>query len=118
MSASEVDDYIKSYSPEIQEKLKSIRQTVLFHVPDAEESISYGLPTFKIKGKPLMYFAAFKNHIGLYALPTTHEAFSEKLKDYKQGKGSVQFPYNRPLQLGLIEELLIFRIKALKSLHS
>jgi len=118
MGASEVDDYIKTYSQGIQEKLNSIRKTVLFHAPDAEESMSYGLPTFKLKDKPLLYFAAFTNHIGLYALPTTHETFAKKLKDYKQGKGSVQFPHNKKFPIELIEELITYRILELKSLHS
>jgi len=79
--------------------------------PDAEESISYGMPAYKIFGKPLVYFAGHKNHVGFYALPTGHAEFAGELSEYKHAKGSVQFPLNKPLPLDLITRITIFRVK-------
>jgi len=84
-----VDEYFGSFPQETQKILKEIRQIIQKSAPESVESISYGMPAYKLNGKPLVYFAAFKNHIGFYATPTGHVAFSEKLSKYKQGKGSV-----------------------------
>ncbi len=62
-------------------------------------------------GSPLVYFAAQKKHLGFYATPTGHEAFVERLSAYKQGKGSVQFPYSKPVPYGLIREIVAFRVQ-------
>lgn len=80
-------------------------------MPDAEESISYGMPAYKLNGKALVYFAAFKNHIGFYATPSGHSEFTMELSKYKQGKGSVQFPLDKPLPSGLITKIVKFRVK-------
>jgi uncharacterized protein YdhG (YjbR/CyaY superfamily) len=77
--------------------------------PDAVESISYGMPAYKLNGKPLMYFAAYARHIGIYATPYSHEAFADELAAYKQGKGSVQFPLDRPLPVALIRRMIEHR---------
>ena len=106
-----VDEYISSFNEETQTKLQVIRQTIKDNAPEAIESISYGMPAYKINKKPLVYFAAFKNHIGFYATPTGHEAFKEKLSAYKQGKGSVQFPLNQAIPYSLIEEIIKFRVE-------
>lgn len=87
-----------------------MRNTILASAPGAEESISYGMPAYKINKKPLVYFAAFKNHIGFYATPSGHEAFAAELAKYKQGKGSVRFPLDKPLPLDLIGEIVAFRM--------
>lgn len=105
-----VDVYIASFPPEIQEQLNQIRKTILEHAAAATESISYGMPAYKLNKKPLVYFAAFKNHIGFYATPTGHEAFAKELSIYKQGKGSVQFPINQPMPLALIAAIVKFRV--------
>ena len=104
-----VQNYISTFPKEVQELLKEVRQIIINTVPDAEESISYGMPAYKINSRPLVYFAAYKKHIGLYALPSGHEAFAEELSKYKQGKGSVQFPLNEPLPLDLIERIINFK---------
>ena len=106
----DVDGYIKTFPKEIQKFLGQIRMTIRQAAPEAEESISYGMPAFKINGKPLVYFAAFKNHIGFYATPTGHEEFADELSQYKQGKGSVQFPLNKAMPLDLIERITKFRV--------
>ena len=104
--------YIKSFPADVQEILTEIRVLIKHKVPDVAESISYGIPAYKTNGKPLIYFAAFKNHIGLYATPQGHEQFKKELSIYKQGKGSVQFPLNKPMPMDLIERIIDFKVKA------
>jgi uncharacterized protein YdhG (YjbR/CyaY superfamily) len=104
-----IDSYLDSFSLEIREVLVRLREIILSSAPNLVEGFSYGMPVYKYKKKPFVYFAAYKNHIGLYATPNTHEAFKEKLSSYKQGKGSVQFPLSQPIPFDLIKEMLIFR---------
>ena len=87
-----------------------MRNTIKEAAPEAEECISYAMPAYKTNGKPLVYFAAFKNHIGFYATPTGHTKFATQLATYKQGKGSVQFPMNKPMPLALIRAIVQFRV--------
>ncbi|HNS11440.1 MAG TPA: DUF1801 domain-containing protein [Bacteroidia bacterium] len=105
-----VDDYILGFSPEVQNILKQIRKTIKTAAPKAEEVISYGMPAYRQNGI-LVYFAAFKNHIGLYATPSGHSAFAKALSKYKQGKGSVQFPLDEAMPLNLISRIVKFRLK-------
>ena len=105
-----VDTYINTFPTDIQSRLKEIRAIIQAQAPDAVESISYGMPAYKTEGKPLIYFAGYKNHIGLYATPSGHETFKEELSQYKQGKGSVQFPLNDPLPIDLIKRIVAFRV--------
>lgn len=107
---SNVDDYISNFPLEIQTILQAIRETIKQNAPNAEESIGYGMPAYKLNKKPLVYLAAYKNHIGFYATPTGHQAFRDELKQYKQGKGSVQFPINEPMPLDLIKRIVEFRV--------
>ena len=109
-SIETVDDYIKTFPEDTQELLKKIRQSVLEQAPNAVESISYGMPAYKTNKKPLVYFAAHSKHIGFYATPSGHEKFAKELSQYKQGKGSVQFPLNKPIPLGLIADIVKFRV--------
>lgn len=105
------DEYIISFPKEVQQLMEQVRSTIKQAAPDAEETISYGMPAYKTNGKPLVYFAAFKKHIGFYATPTGHTAFAEELSKYKQGKGSVQFPLNKPIPLELISRIVKFRVE-------
>ena len=105
------DEYIAGFPKEVQNILKEIRVTIKKAAPEAEESISYAIPTYKFKGRPLIYFAAFKNHIGLYATPSGNTAFAKELSDYKQGKGSVQLPLGQPMPLDLITKIVNFKLK-------
>lgn len=105
-----ISEYISSFPPETQKILKKIYSIIRHKAKNCEEGISYGMPAFKIHGKPLVYFAAFKNHIGFYATPTGHKKFEKQLSPYKQGKGSVQFQLNEPIPYDLIEEIVEFRI--------
>lgn len=106
-----IDAYIASCPEAVRNTLQSIRETIRKAAPGATEKISYAIPTFSLMGKPLVYFAAFRNHIGFYAAPTGHKAFQEDLAGYKQGKGSVQFPLDRPIPLSLISRIVRFRVK-------
>lgn len=105
-----IDDYIAIQTPEVQILLEQMRQTIKKAAPEAEELISYNMPAFKYHGM-LVYFAAYKNHIGFYATPTGHSQFKEELSVYKQGKGSVQFPLNQALSLELISRIVKFRME-------
>jgi uncharacterized protein YdhG (YjbR/CyaY superfamily) len=106
-----VDEYIKSFPEETQEVLKKIRATIKQAAPGAEEGIGYGMPAYKTNGRPLVYFAGFRTHIGFYATPSGHSEFSGELSIYKQGKGSVQFPLDKPLPLDLIARITKFRVR-------
>jgi uncharacterized protein YdhG (YjbR/CyaY superfamily) len=104
-----VEDYIENAAEIAKPILKKVRALILEAVPEAEESISYMMPGYKTYGKPLVYFGASKNHLGFYATPTGHEAFSDRLSKYKQGKGSVQFPYDQEIPYDLIVDITLFR---------
>ena len=116
-SPKNVDQYIKDCQPNIQVILQNIRDIIKKIAPDAVESISYGMPAYKINGQPLVYFAAFPNHIGFYATPVTHETFADELSKYKKGKGSVQFPLNQPIPYDLISRLTIYKLSKLIFSH-
>ncbi|MAT97106.1 MAG: hypothetical protein CL608_08190 [Anaerolineaceae bacterium] len=104
-----IDDYIANFPEAVQAKLQEMRVTIRKAAPEAQEAISYGMPTFKLNGN-LVHFAAFKNHIGFYPVPSGIEAFQEELSVYKQGKGSVQFPLDQPLPLELVSRIAKFRV--------
>jgi uncharacterized protein YdhG (YjbR/CyaY superfamily) len=105
-----IDEYIAGFTPEIQEILEKIRTTVRTAAPDAEETISYQMPTFRLKGN-LVHFAAFKNHIGFYPTPTGTEEFKKELSAYEGGKGSIRFPLDQPIPYDLISRIVVFRVK-------
>ncbi len=107
--AANVNEYISTFPKEVQNVLEQVRQTIKKAAPAAAESISYAMPAYKLNDKPLVYFAGYENHIGLYATPSGHKAFEKELSKYKQGKGSVQFPLNEPMPLDLITRIVKFR---------
>ncbi len=106
-----VDEYIASFPEDVQDILKKIREIILEVAPAAAESIAYRMPAYKMNGRPLVYFAGFKSHIGLYALPSGHAAFAHELSAYRQGRGSVQFPLNRPIPYDLIRQIVAYRVE-------
>lgn len=108
-----VEAYIAQFDGEVRQRLETMRSIVRELAPEAEEMIAYGMPAYKLHGKPLVYFAGFKNHIGLYATPNTHEDFRERFLPYKQGKGSVQFPLSKPLPKILIKDVVNARKRLL-----
>ena len=103
-------EYIESFPENIQKLLTQIRSTIIKAAPEAEEVISYGMPGFKL-GSMLVFFAAYPNHIGFYPTPSGIEKFKKELSTYKGAKGSVQFPLDQPLPLGLITKIVKFRVK-------
>jgi uncharacterized protein YdhG (YjbR/CyaY superfamily) len=111
----DIDSYIKSFPPRVQKLLLHIRSIINREAPGATEGISYGMPAFKLNAKPLVYFAAFEKHIGFYATGSTHANFSNDMANYKQGKGSVQFPLDKPLPINLITRMIQFKVKEISS---
>ncbi len=105
-----IDKYISEFPGETQEKLEELRTTIRNAAPEAEETISYQMPAFRLEGN-LVYFAAFKNHIGFYPTSSGIKKFSRELSVYKGGKGSVQFPLNKPLPLSLVTRIVRFRVE-------
>lgn len=105
-----IESYIQQFPDNVQEILVKIRQLIIRNAPEAVESFAYGMPAYKTNKKPLVYFAAFKNHIGFYATPSGHQEFQDELSKYKQGKGSVQFPLDKPIPYDLIERIVQFRV--------
>jgi uncharacterized protein YdhG (YjbR/CyaY superfamily) len=111
-----IDDYILQFPPEIQEILKNIRKVIKEAAPGAEEVISYQMPAFKLQGI-LVYFAAFKKHIGFYPTSSGIDAFKDELSKFKGGKGSVQFPLDKPIPYELISRIVKFRVNENMKAH-
>jgi uncharacterized protein YdhG (YjbR/CyaY superfamily) len=105
-----IDEYIAGFPAEIQEILQKVRATIRQAAPGAEETIKYQMPTFTLQGN-LVHFAAFKKHIGFYPVPSGIERFKQELSAYEGGKGSVQFPLDRPIPYDLIGEIVRFRVE-------
>lgn len=91
--------------------LERLRRVIAESAPDAVETINYGIPTFKLNGGNLVHFAGFKNHIGFYPTPSSIVAFKKELAPYKQAKGSVQFPLDKPIPFEIVKKMVIFRVK-------
>ena len=105
-----VDEYIAAFPKNVQDILQKLRRVIRESAPKAEEAISYGIPTFKLNGN-LVHFGAYKNHIGFYPTPSAIAAFKKELSSYKQSRGTVQFPIDEPIPLGLIKRMVRFRVK-------
>ena len=105
------DEYIATYTEDVQEILKRLRETIREAAPQAEEAFSYNIPTFKIRGKNLVHFGGNKKHIGFYPTPSGIEAFKDELSRYKSAKGSVQFPLNEPIPYELVGRIVRFRVE-------
>jgi uncharacterized protein YdhG (YjbR/CyaY superfamily) len=105
-----IDEYIATFPKDIQTILQKIRAIIHKAAPQAEETINYQMPTFKLHGN-LVHFAAFKSHIGFYPVPSGIEKFKKELSAYKGAKGSVQFPLDKPIPYGLIGRITKFRVK-------
>ncbi len=107
----DIEAYISKFPKKTQVLLLELISLILEEAPDAETSISYGMPAYKTFKKPLVYFAAYAKHVGLYATPSGHSAFKKELAKYKQGKGSVQFPLNEPMPFDLIRRMVRFKVE-------
>lgn len=104
-----IDEYINDFPEDVRLRLTQLRQTIREAAPDAKETISYAMPAFKLNGI-LLYFAAFRNHIGFYPTASGIAAFKDEISIYKNGRGSVQFPHSKPLPLDLISRMVRFRV--------
>jgi uncharacterized protein YdhG (YjbR/CyaY superfamily) len=109
-TATSIDDYIAGFPPATRKALEQVRALIRGVAPDATEKISYAIPTFDLNGRHLVHFAGFAKHIGFYPIPSGIEAFKAELAAYKQGRGSVQFPLDKPMPLDLIRRIVEFRV--------
>ncbi len=114
-TATSIDEYIAEFPQATQALLRQMRQLIAETAPEATETISYAMPTFDLAGRHLVHFAGFKAHIGFYPAPTGIARFQEELSHYKQGKGSAQFPLDRPLPVDLIRRMVEFRVGEVRS---
>ena len=105
-----IDEYISTFPEDVQEVLQQLRQIIRQAAPDAEEAISYQMPTFKLHGN-LVHFAAFRNHIGFYPAPSGIEAFDQELAPYLVSKGSIRFPKDQPLPFDLVSRIVQHRVQ-------
>ena len=104
-----IDEYISTFPEEVQEILEEIRTVIRNAAPDAEETISYQIPTFTLNGN-LVHFAAYKKHIGFYPAPSGIEKFKKELSVYEGAKGSIKFPLDKPIPYDLIRKIVAFRV--------
>jgi uncharacterized protein YdhG (YjbR/CyaY superfamily) len=110
--AKNMDEYIANFPEDVQKMLAEVRTAVKKTAPDAEETMSYNMPTFKMNGDILIYFAGWKNHISLYPFSVEMETSFKEATAYKtSGKGTIQFPVNKPLPIDLITKIVKFRMK-------
>ena len=105
-----IDEYIATFPGDMQKILQELRVTIKGAAPDSEEKISYGMPTFKMNGNYLIYFAGWKNHISIYPIPTGDEEFNQKIAPYISGKGTLKFPLDKPIPLELVAEMVRLQI--------
>lgn len=110
-----IDQYLLSLPKEVQTIVQKVRSIIKKAVPTAVEAIGYGMPAFKYKGKALVYFAGWKNHIGFYATPSGNEAFKKELSKYKGAKGSVRFPLDEQIPYDLIEKIALYRAEEISA---
>lgn len=104
-----IDEYIASFPPEVQEKLRGIREVIRRAVPDAEEAIRYGIPTLRLLESNLVHFAAFRDHLSFFPTPSGVEQFRKELSTYKLTRGTIQFPLDGPVPYDLVERIVRFR---------
>jgi len=109
-----MDEYISQFPQNVRGILEQLRKVIRESAPEAEETINYGIPTFRLNGN-LVHFAAFKNHIGFYPTPSAVVAFKKELTPFKQAKGSIQFPLDKPIPFDLVKKIVKFRVKENKS---
>ncbi|GIL24701.1 MAG: hypothetical protein BroJett042_32140 [Bacteroidota bacterium] len=111
IEAKNIDEYLAAFNEPVKTHLIRLRETIRKAAPNAEEKMSYAIPTFFLGGKNLVHFAAFAKHIGFYPAPSAIAAFAKDLKAYPTSKGAVQFPLDKPLPLTLISKMVKYRVK-------
>lgn len=105
-----IDEYIATFSEDVQKILDELRCTIRAAAPGAKETISYNIPTFTLNGKYLIYFAGWKNHVSIYPIPSGSEAFNKQIAKYVEGKGTLKFPLDKPLPLKLITKMVKLKL--------
>jgi uncharacterized protein YdhG (YjbR/CyaY superfamily) len=115
-SFASIDEYIRPFPKPVRDILARLRKTIRQASPEAVETISYQLPAFRLDGRALVYFGAWKSHIGFYAMPSGNAAFRKELARYQLSKGSVRFPIDQPIPYNLVEKMVRFRIKEIRVL--
>jgi uncharacterized protein YdhG (YjbR/CyaY superfamily) len=113
--AKTVAEYIAQHPANVQKLLKEIRRTMRAELPDAVEVISYGIPTFKAGGKSVIYFAGFKDHVSVYPVPEGSATFQKQVDKFQTGRGTLQFPLDKPLPLAFIRQVTRLRQKDVES---
>lgn len=106
-----VDEYIGTFPKNTQEHLKAVRQAIKEVAPMAEEGFGYKMPSYRVGGKPLVYFAGYAKHVGFYSMGVGQDVFKEELSEYKVGKGSIQFPLDKPMPVSLIKKIVKLKLK-------
>lgn len=104
--SNSIDEYIDTFPEDVQTVLKQVRKTIKAAAPQAGEKISYGIPTFTLNGKYLIYFAGWKHHISIYPIPTADDSFNQEIAPYVAGKGTLKFPVDKPIPLKLITKIV------------
>jgi len=106
-----IDEYISTFPANTQTILQKVRQTIHQAAPDAVETISYGIPTFDLNGNHLISFAGWKRHLSLYPVPAGDAAFQQQIAPYKKGRGTLQFPFDKPIPYDLVEQVVIWLMR-------
>jgi uncharacterized protein YdhG (YjbR/CyaY superfamily) len=109
-----IEEYIESFPKNVQDILSKLRDAIRKAAPDAVESISYNMPTYKLDGKRLVYFSAWKSHIGLYSIPKVNAAFRKEMLPYEGEKGSLSFPLKKPIPYDLVTKIVTFRMEEIR----
>ncbi len=110
-SVPTTDDYIAAAPEDVRPILERIRAIIRKAAPRAEERVGYGIPSFSLNGRPLMYYAAFKDHVSVYPVPRGTAEFQKELRPYVKGKGTIRFPLGRPVPFGLVKRIADFHVK-------
>ncbi len=106
-----IDDYIRSFPPEVQDVLQRVRQTIHRAAPQASETISYNMPTFDLNGEHLVFFAGWKDYVSVYPLPAGDAAFQERIAPYRKERSTARFLLGKPIPYDLIEQLAGFLLQ-------
>lgn len=114
-TATDVNAYISSFPAPVQELLQQVRQTIRAIMPEAEETMRYSLPTFRINNKNVIHFGAFKQHLGIYPTPSVIDELAEDLAPFVHAKGSIVFPYSQPFPFPLLKKIATHRLQQVQS---
>lgn len=114
MKCTSIDQYLAEFNGEVKSRLEAVRAAVQEAAPDAKATIGYNIPAFELGGI-LVYFAAFKKHLGFYPMPETIACFQERLSEFQTAEGTVKFPHDKPIPLDLIRDMVAYRVGVLQN---